>query len=232
MRILVTQQNVNIISKIKNSLSADGFDTDTTSDGEMAFWYANEGEYDLIILDTSLREANGYNLCVNIRSIDRNTPILMITMNNPSPLDEIKALDCGADDFLRAPVPSPLLLARIRALLRRRHQETSNATISFGKICFSLKSRELFFDGQEMLLSNREYQIMSILVQAQGEVVNKQKLIDLVWGIEFDGNPTILDVYIGYLRRKLEGYCISKSLLQTVRGVGYRLVLEYDIDHS
>lgn len=221
MRIIVAQHNRNITSKIKLTLLAEGFDIDTTNDGETVLWYTQEDKHALIILDVILEKINGYDVCQNIRNINRRIPILMITKNT-STTDEIDALDSGADDFLRAPFSSPVLLARVRALLRRRHQEIISDTIYFGSHCLSLKDRKCFFDRQEISLTNREYQILELLIRAEGEVIPKHTLIDQIWGIEFDGNPNIVDVYMGYLRSKLLA-CTNNNNIQTIRGIGYRL---------
>ncbi len=221
MRILIAQDDSNVASKIKLGLRAEGFDTDLASDGETALWYANEGNHAVMILDIVLPKINGFDVCQTLRNNGFTTPILMLT-NKATADDEIDALETGADDYLRIPFSTPVFLARIRALLRRKNHELNNV-IKFGSLCYNQKDRKCFYDKQEVALTSREGNVLELLMLAKGSVVPKQMLIDQVWGIEFAGNPNIVDVYIGYLRRKIGGN-FNQNVLQTVRGLGYRLV--------
>lgn len=143
--------------------------------------------------------------------------------NKSTTNDEIDALETGADDYLRIPFSTPVFLARVHALLRRRNRDLSNV-IKFGSLCYNQKDRKCICNKQEVSLTNREGNVLELLMLAEGSVVPKQMLIDQVWGIEFNGDPNIVDVYIGYLRRKI-GTDFNQNMLQTVRGLGYRLVL-------
>lgn len=223
MRILIAHNDSNVKDKIKLGLMAEGFGVDITADGETALWYANDGNYSVIILDIILAKMNGFDVCQTIRDNNISTPILILTTKN-TVTDEVDALETGADDFLRIPFSTPVLIARIRALLRRKHRKIVS-TINFGLLSFNFQDRKCFFDRQEILLSKRERQVMELLILAEGEVVTKQTIINQVWGIEFDGNSNIVDVYIGYLRNKLHSFT-DKNILQTIRGVGYRLIDE------
>ena len=224
MRILVAQHDLNIASKIKRGLLAEDFDVDIATDGNTTFWFAKEGSHSVIVLDIILSKVNGFDVCQMIRDNGIITPILMLTMKATTD-DEIDSLETGADDFLRIPFSMPVLIARVRALLRRVYQETID-TISFGPFCYDRKVRQCVVDNHEILLTKREGQILELLILAKGNVVPKQTLINQIWGIDFDRDPNIIDVNIGYLRRKIQvGF--EGNVLQTVRGVGYRLV--YDI---
>jgi DNA-binding response OmpR family regulator len=221
MRILIAQDDSSVASKIKFGLLAENFDVDIATDGETALWYINEGNHSAIILDIMLPKINGFDVCQTMRNNHVTIPILILT-NKASAGDEIDALDAGADDFLRIPFSTPVFIARVRALLRRRNLELNNV-IEFGSLCYHLNDRKCFLGKQEISLTSREGKILELLMLGEGAVVSKQALLDQVWGIEFNGNPNIVDVYIGYLRRKL---CPNHNhhLLQTVRGVGYRIV--------
>jgi len=223
MRILLVQRESNLTSKIGPALIAEGFEIDSTTNGKTAMWYVHEGEHALIILDAQLEQINEINLCRYIRRNNIPIPILMITRNGTDE-EECKALDNGADDVIHHPFSSSVMLARVQALLRRRHREIRGNNASFGLFRLRSKERKCFFDKQEISLTNREYQIFQLLILAEGDIVPKQTIIDQIWGIEFDGNPNIVDVYIGYLRKKLGGHNNSSSLLQTIRGIGYRLL--------
>ncbi len=222
MRILVAQGNLKIADRIKYSLLAEGFDVDTAIDGEAVLWQASEGNHSAIILDILLAKINGFDVCQTLRNNGIRTPILMVSTKSTTE-DEIDSLDAGADDFLRIPFSNPLLLARVKALLRRRRSRGENNGIAFGSLCYNQRDRKCLFNEREISLTNREGMVFELLILAEGAVVPKQMLIDQVWGVEFSGNPNIVDVYIGYLRRKI---CvdIDNIALQTIRGIGYRLV--------
>ncbi|MEE9395854.1 MAG: response regulator transcription factor [Methylococcales bacterium] len=228
MRILIAQDDSNVASKVKLGLLAEGYDVDITGDGETTLWYANEGNHSVIILDILLPKINGFDVCQMMRDNGITTPILMLT-NKATIEDEIDSLETGADDFLRIPFSTPVFIARVRALLRRRNREIID-TINFGSLCYKPKDRKCIFDEHEISLTSREGKVLELLMLAGGEVVPKQTLINQVWGMEFSGDPNIVDVYIGYLRRKICGSYDNKAhcnnnVLQNVRGVGYRLSL-------
>ena len=222
MRILVAQGDLKVANKIKYSLLAEGFEVDIATDGETALWYAYEGNHSAIILDILLAKINGFDACQAMRNNEIRAPILMLTTKSTIE-DEIDSLDVGADDFLRIPFSDSLLLARVKALVRRRRRRNITNGITFGLLFYNPKDRKCTFKKQEISLTNREGMIFELLMLAEGGVVSKQMLIDQVWGVEFTGSSNIVDVYIGYLRRKI---CadIDNVILQTVRGIGYRLV--------
>ncbi len=222
MRVLIAQGDFIIANKIKYSLMAEGFDVDVATDGEKALWFAYEGNYSAIILDILLAKINGFDACQIMRNNGIRTPILMLTTKATTE-DEIDSLDSGADDFVRIPFSSPLLLARVNALVRRRRNRGENGGIAFGLLYYNQKDRKCTFNKKEVLLTNREGMVFELLMLAEGAIVTKKMLIDQVWGGEFAGNPNIVDVYIGYLRRKICVY-LDDIILQTVRGIGYRLV--------
>ncbi len=222
MRILIAQEDAKVVEIIKQGLLVEGFDIDIVSDGEMALWYAKEGHFSAIILDILLPKMNGFYVCENIRKKGIRTPIMMLTTKCTTN-DEIDSLEVGADDFLPIPFTKPLLAARINALVRRRRNRGMNDNIIFGSLCYNQKDRKCIFDKQEVLLTSREGKVLEMLMLAEGEIVPKHSLINYVWGVEFSGNPNIVDVYIGYLRRKIcAGY--NNNFVQTIRGVGYRLI--------
>ena len=221
MRILIAQDDSNVAEKLRLSLLAEGYDVDIAADGETALWYANEGNHCAIILDIILPKLNGFDVSEAIRDNGIITPILMVS-NKATPDDEIDALESGADDFLRIPFSTHIIIARIRALLRRRNHEINNV-IKFGMLYYNQQNRKCTCNNHEILLTSREGNVLELLILAEGEVVPKQTLIDQIWGIDFNGDPNIVDVYIGYLRRKICP-CFNNNVLQTVRGIGYRLV--------
>lgn len=220
MRVLVVQEELATSEVIKQGLSAKGFDSDIVCNGEDALWRVREGEYVAIVLDLILCKINGYDVCQAMRDEGIKTPILILTAKSGE-YDEIESLELGADDFLRKPFSIDVLIARLQAMLRRgRHIESH--LISVGPLRYDAECRNCWINEQEIKLTKREAQVLESLMLAQGKVVAKQTLIHSVWGLDFDGDPNIIDVYIGHLRRKIDQpYGIK--LFETVRGIGYRL---------
>ena len=221
MRLLIAQSSKNILKIIKNNLLPEGFDLDFTADGESTLWHANEGNYSAIIIDILLPEINGKNVCQNIRDKGIHTPIMVLTTKCTLD-DEIGSLEAGADDFLRIPFDGNLFVARIKALVRRRRNRRIKSEITFGLFCYDAKNRKIIFDKHEISLTYREGKVFEMLMLAEGEIVSKQTLIDHVWGLDFAGDPNIVDVYIGYLRRKVYDKN-NNGFVKNIRGVGYCL---------
>ncbi|RUM94900.1 MAG: DNA-binding response regulator [Thiothrix sp.] len=219
MRVLVVQEELVTSQIISQGLSAKGFDSDIVHNGEDALWHVREGAYVAIVLDLILCKINGYDVCQSMRDEGINIPILIVTAKSGE-YDEIESLELGADDFLRKPFSIDVLIARLQALLRRGNLELNQTSI--GPLRYEHQCRTCWVNGQEIRLTNREAQVLQALLFSQGKVVPKQALIHSIWGMDFDGDPNIIDVYIGYLRRKIDRPHGLK-LFETVRGVGYRL---------
>ncbi len=181
---------------------------------------ATEGTYDLIVLDLMLPRRNGYVVCRDLRAAGDWTPILMLTAKEGD-LDETEALETGADDFLTKPFSFPVLIARIRALLRRSGgRDPVPSTV--GRIRVDVAGRRVWSSGAEVELTRREFDVLEFLVRRAGQVVSKQEIIAGVWEFDFDGDPNIVEVYVGRLRRKLDEPFGTRHIA-TVRGAGYRL---------
>ncbi|MCK5828799.1 MAG: response regulator transcription factor [Methylococcales bacterium] len=225
MRILIAQSDSNVTEKIKANLIAEDFDVDIATEGEEALSYVKEGDYGAIILDILLEKMNGYDVCESIRDNDDNTPIIMLT-NKSTYDDEIDSLESGANDFLRIPFSVQVLIARLKVLLRT-HYKVKRGDMTFGSFFYNRENKKCFFDNQEVFLTGQENKIFEMLMLAKGNVVHKQTLINHVWGISFDGDPNIVHVYIGNLRRKISDN-LDKKILQTVQGIGFRLVNNLD----
>jgi DNA-binding response OmpR family regulator len=177
------------------------------------------------VLDIMLPKRNGYRVCRDLREAGVRTPVLMLTAKEGD-LDEAEALDIGADDFLRKPFSYVVLDARLRALHRRSlgsaDAPQSSDQLRRGDIVVDLRSRRCRRGTEEINLTNRELELLVALIQKSGSIATKTELLDAVWGADFDGDPNIIEVYIGYLRRKLDTP-FGRSSIQTVRGHGYRL---------
>lgn len=217
MRLLVVDDEVRLAESIARALRAEGFDVDVVHDGNDGFWRAQEVDYDAIVLDIMLPGRNGYVVCRDLRAAGVGTPILMLTAKDGE-YDEAEALDMGADDYLRKPFSLVVLIARLRALLRRG-PATSLDTIEVGELVVDRGQLSATWRGGDPIsLTQREFAVLEHLARRAPDVVSKAGLLDAVWGIDFDGDPNIVEVYVGYLRRKL-----GRDAVRTVRHVGYQL---------
>jgi DNA-binding response OmpR family regulator len=216
MRVLVVEDEVRLAESIARGLAAEGFDTDVVHDGVDALWRAQEADYAAIVLDIMLPGKNGYEVCRELRAEGDTTPILMLTAKDGE-YDEAEGLDTGADDYLRKPFSFVVLVARLRALLRRGVGSTDN-TITVGNFTLDPGQLRVSSPHGTIELTPREFAVAELLARRSPDVVPKSTLLDSVWGIDFEGDPNIVEVYVGYLRKKL-----GKSAIRTVRGAGYQL---------
>lgn len=220
MRVLIVEDDQRLVSYLKKSLEAEGLSVDVAFDGNVALDKAFAQSYDVITLDIMLPELNGYRVCQNLRSSGVPTPILMLTAKDGE-YDEADALDVGADDFLRKPFSMVVLLARIRALARRGGA-AAGKVLCVGDLRLDMASKRVERGGSRIELTPREYALLEYLMLRRGIALTKAQLLEHVWGARFMGSENVVEVYIGYLRKKLDGSSRT-SLIETVRGVGYRM---------
>ena len=220
MRVLIVEDDQRLVSYLKKSLEAEGLSVDVAFDGNVALDKALAQSYDVITLDIMLPELNGYRVCQNLRSSGVPTPILMLTAKDGE-YDEADALDVGADDFLRKPFSMVVLLARIRALARRGGA-AAGKVLCVGDLKLDMASKRVERGGSRIELTPREYALLEYLMLRRGIALTKAQLLEHVWGARFMGSENVVEVYIGYLRKKLDGSGRT-SLIETVRGVGYRM---------
>ncbi len=217
MRLLVVEDERRLAISLAKGLRAEGFAVDVAFDGREGLYLAGEGRYDLAILDVNLPGMNGYNLCAALRAAGDNVPILMLTAKDGE-YDEAEGLDTGADDYLTKPFSYVVLLARIRALLRRRGRDAA-PVLRVGELVVDRGSRRVLRGGEEVAITAKEFALLEQLLLRVGEVVSKREIIEHVWDMAYDGAPNIVEVYVSALRRKL-----GAEVIETVRGAGYRLV--------
>jgi DNA-binding response OmpR family regulator len=222
MRVLVVEDEKRLAATLKRGLSAEGFAVDVALDGPQGLWMAREHAYDAVVLDIMLPGMNGYKICGTLREEGRWMPILMLTAKDGE-YDEAEALDTGADDFLSKPFSYVVLLARLRALLRRGVPKV--ATLHIGSLTLDPARRTCRREGREIELTRREFTLLEALMRRGGTVAPKDALLDEVWGPEFEGDRNIVEVYVGYLRRKIDDD-FERRMLHTVRGTGYRIVAD------
>jgi two-component system OmpR family response regulator len=221
VKLLLVEDDAKIAGAIKRGLEGEGFDVEVAADGNEGLWRATEHRYDLIVLDILLPGRNGYQVCAELRAAGDWTPILMLTAKDGD-LDEAEGLDTGADDFMTKPFSFTVLVARIRALLRRP-VGSQTAPASVGDLRIEPAARRAWRGDVELHLTAREFSVLEFLVRRAGHVHSKGDILAGVWSDDFEGDPNIVEVYIGRLRRKVDEP-FGRGLIETVRGAGYRMV--------
>jgi two-component system OmpR family response regulator len=223
MRVLVVEDEKQLADGLRDGLEAEGFAVDLAYDGTEGLWMAREHPYDAILLDIMLPGMNGFRVCAALREEGIWTPILMLTAKDGE-LDEAEALDTGVDDYLTKPFSYVVLLARLRALLRRGAHERP-AVLEAGDLGFDPATRRAWRGGTVVELTAREMALLEFLLRRQGEVLSKQAILDHIWDYEFQGDPNIVEVYIRRLRNKLDRP-FGRAAIRTIRGAGYRLAAD------
>lgn len=223
MRILVVEDDETLADGIRRGLVAEGFATDVADNGVDGLAMALEHPYDAIVLDLMLPQMNGYKVCAALREADVWTPILMLTAKDGE-WDEAEALDTGADDYVTKPFSFMVLVARLRALVRRGAGERP-AVLAAGDLRFDPASRTAWRGDVELTLTAREAALLEYLLRNAGAVVSKGDVLDHVWDDRFDGDPNIVEVYVGHLRAKVDRP-FARAAIETVRGAGYRLAAD------
>jgi DNA-binding response OmpR family regulator len=220
MRVLVVEDEVGLASGLKRGLEAEGYATDVALNGTDGLWMAREQPYDAVVLDIMLPGLNGFQVCTALRDDGNWTPILMLTAKDGE-LDEAEALDSGADDYLTKPFSYLVLVARIRALLRRGVRERP-AVLEAGELRLDPAAHRCWRGDVEIELTPREFSLLEFLLRRKGDVLPKSEILDHVWDYDFEGDPNIVEVYVRHLREKLDRP-FSREAVGTVRGAGYRL---------
>jgi two-component system, OmpR family, response regulator len=220
VRVLLVEDDPDLADAVALGLRAEGFSVDVASDGDVGLWQARERRYRAIILDIMLPGRNGYRVCRELRDAGDDTPILMLTAKQGA-YDEAEALDTGADDFLSKPFAFVVLVARLRALVRRAGA-TRAPVLHAGDLRLDPTTRRCARAGHEIELTPREFALLEVLLRRPGEVVRRGDLLDEVWGHDHPADSNVVDVYVGYLRRKID-QPFTRRTIETVRGVGFRV---------
>ena len=223
MKLLLVEDDAKLAAAVRRGLEAEGFAVEVATDGDEGVWRATEGSYAGIILDLMLPGRSGFRVCAEVRAAGIWTPILVLTAKDGE-LDEAEALDTGADDYLTKPFSYTVLVARIRALLRRAAERSVAPTV-VGDLRVDRARRRVWRGDREVSLTSREFDVLEALVRRSGQVLSKADLLDDVWQSDFDGDPNIVEVYVRRLRRKVDDPFGHRSI-ETVRGAGYRVVAD------
>ena len=220
MKILLVEDELRLADVVKGGLVSEGFSVDIVSDGVTGLWAATENPYDVIVLDIMLPGLNGYDVLKQLRHRKVWTPVLMLTAKDGE-YDQTDAFDLGADDYLTKPFSFLILVARLRALVRRGAPERP-VLLTVGTLVLDPARRSVTRGGVPVSLTAREYGLLLYLMRNAGDVMSKAQILDNVWDSAYDGSDNIVEVYVGYLRKKLDTP-FGLVTLHTVRGLGYRL---------
>jgi two-component system OmpR family response regulator len=218
MRVLLVEDEIKMARAVRRGLEQEGYAVDVAPDGEEAIFQAAENEYDAVVLDVMLPGLNGFEVCRDMRSRGRWAPVLMLTARDAVE-DRIHGLDVGADDYLVKPFAFGELLARLRALIRRGPHERP-PILEVDDVVLDPASHRVTRAGQEVVLSGREFALLEYLMHHAGRVLTRRQIMEHVWDYNYEGLSNVVDVYVGYLRKKLERP-FGTTLISTVRGVGY-----------
>jgi DNA-binding response OmpR family regulator len=220
VRILVVEDEVGLARALQRGLSAEGFSVDVAHDGADGLHLARENRFDAVVLDVMLPGLSGYRVCQTLRAEGNWVPILMLSAKDGE-YDQADGLDVGADDYLTKPFSYVVLVARLRALIRRGAPERPSV-LTAGDLLLDPAARTVTRAGVTVDLTPREFGVLEYLMRHAGEVVSKRDILEHVWDSHYDGDPNVVEVYIGYLRRKIDSP-FDRRAVQTVRGAGYRL---------
>jgi DNA-binding response OmpR family regulator len=220
VRVLLVEDEVRLAENVRRGLSAEGFVVDVVHDGTDGLFNAEVNTYDVVVLDIMLPGLNGYEVCRRMRAAGVWTPVLMLTAKDGE-YDQADALDLGADDYLTKPFSFLVLVARLRALIRRG-APVRPAVLAAGDLTLEPATRTVRRGDAEITLTPREFGLLHFLMRHRGDVVSKTEVLQSVWDANYEGDDNVVEVYVGYLRRKVD-QPFGRRAIETVRGRGYRL---------
>jgi two-component system OmpR family response regulator len=223
MRILLVDDEVRLADGIRRGLEAEGFAVDVAHDGVDGLWRARENRYDAVVLDLMMPGMSGWKVVEALRSDDNWVPVLMLTAKDGE-WDQVEAFETGADDYVTKPFSFAVLVARLRALIRRG-EIPRPVVLEAGDLRVDPAARTVTRGTETVELTSREFAVLEHLMRHPGQVVSKRDLIAGVWDDDFEGDPNIVEVYVGHLRRKVDRP-FGRDAIQTVRGAGYRLAAD------
>ena len=225
MRALVVEDESKMAALLRRGLQEEGYAVDVATTGEDGSWLGSENDYDVILLDVMLPDTDGFEVCRRLRAADRWAPILMLTARD-GVRDRVAGLDAGADDYLTKPFSFDELFARVRALLRRGPSERPPILVN-GDLRLDPAARRVSRGETEIDLTQKEFSLLELFMRRPGEVLSRTRILEHVWDFAYEGDSNVVDVYVRYLREKIDRP-FGRKTLETVRGAGYRLRDEAD----
>jgi two-component system, OmpR family, response regulator len=220
VRVLVVEDEVKMAGLLRRGLEEEGYAVDVAPNGSEALWLGTENPYDAIVLDVMLPDEDGFEVCRRLRAAGRWAPVLMLTARDGVP-DRVAGLDAGADDYLTKPFSFSELLARLRALIRRGGGERP-AVLRSGDLTLDPATRRVARGDRPLELTQKEYALLELFLRHPGEVLTRTSIIEHVWDFAYDGDSNVVDVYVRYLREKIDRP-FGRDSIETIRGTGYRL---------
>lgn len=220
MRVLVVEDEIKLADLLRRGLTEAGYAVDVAAEGRQGRWMASENQYDAILLDVMLPDADGFEVCAELRADGCWSPVLMLTARVEID-DRVRGLDAGADDYLTKPFAFDELLARLRSLTRRAPAERP-AVLTVGELTLNPATRKVTKREQQVLLTRTEFSLLEYLMRHPGVALSRSRLIEHVWDFAFETDSNVVDVYVRYLRKKID-HPFATETLHTVRGVGYCL---------
>ncbi|ASS74584.1 DNA-binding response regulator [Tumebacillus algifaecis] len=227
MKVLIVEDDSALLQAVADVFEEEGYQTDRADNGYDGLSFAEQGIYDLLVLDIMLPGKSGLEIIKTLRKKGSETPILLLTARD-SVEDRVKGLDVGADDYLTKPFAFQELLARARALLRRKGGVGIDGDILCGPLVLRAKEYDVFVDGTPLKLTAKEYKLLEYLLLNRGQILTREQIFDRVWGFDVDTNMGVVDVYLHYVRKKLTPHNCD-HLIHTIRGVGYMLKESSDV---
>ena len=223
MKVLVVEDEVRLAEAVQRGLAAEGMSVDIVHNGVDGLWAASEHPYDVIVLDIMLPKLSGYRVVEELRERGVWTPVLMLTAKDGE-YDQVDAFDLGADDYLTKPFSFIILVARLRALMRRGAPERP-VVLAAGDLTLDPARRRVARGDVEISVTPREFGLLEFLLRHRGDVVSKTEILAGVWDSAYEGDPNVVEVYVSYLRRKVDAP-FGRQSIETVRGMGYRLTVD------
>jgi two-component system OmpR family response regulator len=220
MRVLVVEDEAKMAGLLRRALEEEGYAVDTAATGRDGLWLGGENAYDAVVLDLMLPDVDGFEVCRRLREAERWSPVLMLTARDDV-ADRVAGLDAGADDYLTKPFSLDELLARLRALIRRGAVERP-AVLRAGDLTLDPTTRSVRRGAHEIDLTPKEFALLEYLMRHPDEVLSRSRLVEHVWDFAYEGDSNVVDVYVRYLRNKIDRP-FRRDSIETVRGAGYRL---------
>ncbi len=220
MRMLIVEDDIKMAGLLKRGLEREGHAVDMAHDGPHAIWAGTEFPYDVVLLDAMIPEPNGFEVCRRLREAGRWMPVIMLTARD-AVQDRVQGLDAGADDYLLKPFSFAELSARLRALARREAHERPTV-LSAGDLMVDPATKEVHRGDRAITLSAKEFALLELFLRRKGEVISRAEILDHIWDFAYDGTSNVVDVYVRYLREKVDRPFARESI-ETIRGSGYRM---------